>query len=223
MKKLLVICLAAVLMLSMGLVAFAAPNGFANSPSGTTGPDVVEFKPAADDCTANLLITPYSEKQELAKEFKDMINKAYETITTTNDMTKLNSDFAALVQKKGLKSENLGVSDLFDIHVEGCLTHEGHVEFDIVLDADTLSHFVALLHMNKDGVWELVEDAKVINNGEHLAFSVESFSPFAIVVDTTAAEPQTGDSSMIYLYASVMALSAAALVFVAIRARKQKA
>lgn len=222
MKKVLALCLTAVLMLTMSLVVFAAPNGFANSPSGTPGPEVVSFDPADEECDGRLVITPYSEKKDLPKELKDMIEKAYSDITSSNDLTKLNNQFAVLVANKNLNAENLAVSDLFDIHVADCTVHEGHVDFDIVLDADTLSHFVGLLHFNK-GQWELVEDAKVISNGEHLAFSVESFSPFAIVVDTTTKGPQTGDGSMIYLYAAVMALSAAALVFVAIRARKQKA
>ncbi len=223
MKKVLAICLTAVLMLSMGLIAFAAPNGFANSPSGNPAPEVEKFEPADEDCTAYLVITPLAEKNELSPELKSKFEKAYNDITTTSDMTKLNADFAALVKEMKLEAGDLAVSDLFDIHVAGCDYHDGHVDFDIVLDAETLSHFVALLHMNKDGVWELVKDAKVVNNGEHLAFSVESFSPFAIVIDNSAAGPQTGDNSMIYLYAAIMALSAAALIFVAIRARKQKA
>lgn len=221
MKKVLAICFAAVLMLSMGLAVFAAPNGFANSPSGTPAPKVEQFKPADEDCTAQLQITPYSQKQVLPQELKEMMNKAYSDIAATNDTTKLNANFAVVVNQKGLKAENLAVSDLFDIHPTDCTTHEGHTDFDIVLSADTLSHFVGLLHYT-NGQWEYVDNAKVVN-GTHLSFSVESFSPFAIVIDTTVAEPQTGDSSMIYLYAALMAVSAAALVFVAIRARKQKA
>lgn len=114
---------------------------------------------------------------------------------------------------------------MFDIHVTGCDNHDEHVDFDITLDADTLSQFVGLLHMNKDGVWELVTDAEVVNNGEHLKFSVDSFSPFAIVVDTTVEggdAPQTGDNSMIHIYVILMAVSALALVVILIKNKKQK-
>ena len=104
---------------------------------------------------------------------------------------------------------------MFDIHVTGCDFHEGHVDFDITLAAETLSHFVGLLHMKREGEWELVKDAKVTNNGEHLEFSVETLSPFAIVVETENVEtPKTGDSAMIGICAAVMFVSAVALFVV---------
>ncbi|MBQ5601984.1 MAG: LPXTG cell wall anchor domain-containing protein, partial [Clostridia bacterium] len=124
--------------------------------------------------------------------------------------------------KKKIEGKNLVVSDLFDIHTTGCDFHEGHFDFDIVLAADSLKRFVALLHMNKNGEWEVIDNARVTNNGEHLEFSVESLSPFAIVVDTSDG-PQTGDNTMIYVSFILMIVSAAALVVVLIKSKKQKA
>ena len=215
MKKVLAICLMAVMTVSMSLNVFAAPAGFVSSPSGKIAPEIVSFTPSNDDCTAKLKIVPYGEKDDLSDTLRTMFEKAYNEIVKAQDLTKLNGDLAKIASDKKIKGENLAVSDLFDIHVTGCDYHSEHVDFDIVLNADTLSHFVALLHMNKDGVWEVVSDAKVVNNGEHLKFSVDSFSPFAIVVETSSENsPQTGDNSMIYVYVITMVVSAVALITV---------
>lgn len=221
MKKVLVICLALIMVMSMSLTAFAATNGFVSSPTSKPAPDVIEFTPADEDCTAHLAITPYGEKEELPNTLQTMMDKAYDEVRTSTDLSKLNADLAKLATDKNIKAENLAVSDLFDIHVTGCDYHDGHIDFDITLDAEMLSRFVALLHMKKDGTWELVKDAKVANNGEHLQFSVESFSPFAIVVDTDS--PKTGASSMLWLYIVLMVVSASALVAIWVRAKKHKA
>jgi hypothetical protein len=74
--------------------------------------------------------------------------------------------------------------------------------------------------MNKDGVWELVSDAKIEQDGDHLVFSVDSFSPFAVVVDTTGESPRTGDSVMI-ISAIVLAVSVVALAAITVKRKKQ--
>ena len=223
MKKVLVICLTVVFMMSMTLTAFAAPGAFVKSPSGNPAPGMIEFKPADEDCTARLVITPYSDKHELPAALKALMEKAYNMIKGSTDLSTFNADLAALAKAKKIKGTDLAVSDLFDIHVTGCDYHDEHVDFDIVLSADSLKNFVGLLHMNKNGEWELIKDAKVIANGEHLAFSVDSFSPFAVVVNTKANPSQTGDNSMIPVYVVVMAISALAIVVILIKSKKQTA
>lgn len=221
MKKVLVSCLVIVMAVSMSLTVLAAPGGFVSSPSGNPAPIVITFTCGDEACTATLVITPYGDKAELSAALRTMLEKAYSQISNAKDLTTLNAGLAAIASSKNINGANLAVSDLFDIHYTGCDYHEGHHDFDITLDADTLSRFVALLHMNASGEWELVSDAKVVNNGEHLQFSVDSFSPFAIVVDTTT--PNAGDSTMIYVYASAMVLSAAALAVVLVKGRKHRA
>lgn len=225
MKKVLTICLIMVMVLSMSVTVFAAPNGFVSSPSGSPAPTIVDFKPSDDDCTAALVITPYGDRHDLSDTIRIMFEKAHEEIVNSNNLTELNTELAKIAANKNIDGTKLAVSDLFDIHVTGCDYHDEHVDFDITLDADTLSHFIGLLHMNKNGEWELVDNAEVINNGEHLKFSVDSFSPFAVVVDTTVDNgkaPQTSDNTMTYMYVILMAASALALVFVFIKGKKQR-
>ena len=224
MKKVLAICLAVVMAVGMSLSAFAAPGSFLESPSKNPAPRIERFVSLAG-CEASLVITPYVNRSTLPEDLKLLIEYAYSTIAGTNDLTTLNAALAALATEMGIDTTNLAVSDLFDIHVVGCDSHDTHKGHEIVLGADTLDKFVGLLHMNKDGVWEFVSGAEVINDGKSLSFSVDDFSPFAIVVDTSSSsdEPGTGDSSMILLYSLVMVASATVIIVLAAKSKKQKA
>ena len=220
MKKVIVFCLALVLVMSSSIVALAASDNFVSSPPSFTGPEVDSFEPSDEDCTGDIVVTPFGDINNLSPELKALMEKAYNDILGAKDLTELCKEFAEYVKGLGIPGTRLAVSDLFDIHVVGCDFHEGHVDFNIVLKAETLKNFVGLLHMNKDGEWEMIKDAVVLADGIHLKFSVESFSPFAIVVDTSGG--QTGDNSMIALYAIIMAASALALAVIFVKTRKQK-
>lgn len=220
MKKLLVTCLMMVMALSMSITAFANPGSFVSSPSGNPAPTVVEFKPSNADCTAQLVVTPYGERQTLPDDLRSIIEKAYDDIVNTDDLTKLNSSLAEVAENKNVDGTKLAVSDLFDIHLVGCDNQDGHTGFDVTLKADTLKSFVGLLCMNNDGEWELVTNAEVINNDEYLKFSVDCFSSFAIVVETGVP---TGDNSLVYVYAILMVISAVAFVVILTKTKKQSA
>jgi hypothetical protein len=222
MKKVLAILLTAMMIFGASVSVFAAPGSFINSPSGNPAPELVSFDFEADDCTAKLVITPYSERSELDDAAKALMEKAYAAIAGTDDLTKLNKDLEKLAKDKNIKGKDLAVSDLFDISPEGCEIHDDHYSCDIVLDADTLGRFVALIHMNEKGEWVLVDNAKVTNNGEHLEFTVDSLTPFAIIVDTSSDSPNTGDSGRIYTYIAVMFVSALAIAVVVVKSKKQR-
>ena len=217
MKKIIAILLSLVFVVSMSLTVMAA-NNFVSSPSGRPAPNIISFKPADEECTARIIVTGYGDSDQLPEELKALMEKAYNEIISAEDLAKLNDEFAKYLKSLKIDSSNLAISDLFDLRVEDCNFHDSHVDFEIVLEPETLKNFVGLLHMNKDGEWEFINNAEVVANGKHLKFSVESLSPFAIVVDTSGG--QTGDSGMIAVYAIIMVVSAAALVVVLVKAKK---
>ena len=137
--------------------------------------------------------------------------RLYYCASMRKDLTKLNEDLKALAAELNIPGDKLAVSELFDIHMEGCDYHEEHRYFDIILSAEALENFVGLLHLRQDGEFELIADAKVTHDGDHLEFTVESFSPFAIVVDTTKNSP-TGDNGMIFVCLALMLVSGVAVV-----------
>ena len=224
MKKVLAICLIMVMVASMSVNVFAARGGFVSSPSGNRAPILVHVTPKDEDCTGTIVITPYGDKEDLPEDMREALEDAYDSIANSDDLSKLNDELAKYASDKKIPDKNLAVSDLFNIHTTGCENHDKHDEFDVTLDADTLNHFVGLLYQDSNGKWQWVPDAKVVNNGEHLKFTGMGAGPYAIVVDTTEGTPsKTGDSDIILICAAVMAVSAAALVVVFVKGKKQRA
>ncbi len=225
MKKTLAVLLMAVMILGASINVFADPGSFLMSPSVNPAPTLISSKFEDEDCTAQLVITAYTDRDKLDDTLKELIERAYSDIAGTDDLTKLNSDLAKIAEEKNIKGSNLAVSDLFDISPVGCQEHDGHYSCDIVIDADTLHRFVALMHMDENGQWIIVDGAKVTNNGEHLEFTVDSLTPFAIVVDTTEEGdlPNTGDNSNIRAYVCMMFISALVIAVLVINSKKQRA
>lgn len=216
MKKLMVIGLVLALLFSMSVTAFAA-GGFVSSPSTNKAPTVVGFDPKNDDCTAQVVITPFGDRKNLPEELQERIEKAYQGILSAEDLGKLNEDLARLAANMKIDTNLLAVSDLFNAHAADCDAHDDHYDFDLTLKADTLKNFVGLLALNEKGEWELVQGAKVSDG--HLIFTSKTLTTYAIVVDSGVSSPQTGADTVLLVLAAMMVLSAAAIVVVAKKAR----
>ena len=67
MKKILAICLAVILVVSAGVLAFAQ-GGFFSSPSGNDAPTIVEIIYEDGSCKPKVIVTPYSESEDLEDE-----------------------------------------------------------------------------------------------------------------------------------------------------------
>jgi len=223
MKKALTFCLMVLLVVSMSINALAIPGGFVSSPSGNRPPILVTFDPVDEDCTADLEITDFGNRDKLPDDKRQGLEDAYDAIKNTDDLTDLNDDLKDLADKKDIDGDKLGVSDLFDLSSSGdCEEHDGHKEYKVTLDAETLDRFVGLIYRDDDGNWHLVEDAKVVDG--KLQFTAQGFYPYAVVVDTTEGEPsKTGDTGTILICGAVMAVSAVALAVVLIKGKKQRA
>ncbi len=222
MKKFIVICLSLVMLFSLSLTALAANGAFLKSPSRNTAPIIVDFKPNSNEdgqCDSKLVVTPYNERNNLPADLLAKLEKAYADIAGTDDITTFNDAIAKLAEEKDIDGKDLAVSDLFDIHVTGCTVHENHTGYNIQLDSDNLGRFVTFLHLNENNEWEIISDAKVSEDGKRLEFSVDSLSPFAIVVNRNeTVEP--GDNTMIIVWAIVAVTSG--LLLVALLAKKKK-
>ena len=160
-------------------------------------------------------ITSYADRNDLSDEAKAAIEKAYSEIMGAKNLILICDALKGLANKLGISTNNLIVSELFDIS-----DSHGHVEasFDIVIKPESLENFVGLLHYD-DGKWELVEDAIVEEkDGEaHLKFSVDSLSPFAIVVDAGISAPTKDNSALIAVLAIIAIAEAAALVSIFVK------
>ena len=158
MKRTFAIVLAMMLALMMSVSVYAAPGSFVSSPSGNAAPTIIDVVPDSPDCTMQIIITPYSERDKLPDDEREQLEKAYSDIAGASDLTELWKELADLAEENNITDPHLAVSDLFQIHGEGCDDHDDHKGFEITLDADTLSHFFALMQMDENGNWYEIEE-----------------------------------------------------------------
>ncbi len=198
MKKVFAICLALVMVFALGLNVMAASNNFVESPSNNRAPIIIDCKNESEDCTANVVVTPYGDRDSLTDEQKKNLEDAYNQIVNADNLEDMFSGVTSIVNP-GTVITDLAISDLFNMHYSDCDTHTGHGSFKIQLSTETLKGFVGLIQFI-DGEWKIVDDAVV--DGNYLSFTADELSSFAVVVDRTKAEstsPVTGVPTATYL------------------------
>ena len=222
MKKILAICVVLVMVFCLSTTAFAAPNGFVSSPSDNKTPEIETVEPSDENCIADLGVTSYADRFNIADADREALEAAYADIADADDLADLSKDLEKLAKDKKVKTEDLLVSDLFNISAEGCKDHNKDHELEIVLSVDTLKNFVGLMY-NDNGKWVVVDGAKVVKNGTALKFSVATTTaPFAIVVSKGATSPQTEDGNLYSVFV-IMASVAALATIVCLKKSKNRA
>jgi hypothetical protein len=222
MKRISALLMAVVLVVAMSLPAFAAPGAFIASPSGVPAPTLVDFKPLSPDCVGQLVITSWSNRHLLDDASRAILEKAYA------DIVALNTDAAntllpvmkAFEDSHGLNHNDLGVGALFDISVVNCTHHEAHDGFIITLRPEVWGNIVGVIHLTENG-WEMLEDT-MDANAETITFTANTLSPFALVYNTNTDGPTTGDSSNMWIYLTVMAVSVVALGAIGYNLKKRE-
>ena len=211
MKKVLALVMALAIMVMCSVSVLAAPTNFISSPSENGAPTIVESSNEDEDCTAIIVITPYSQRKNLSSNSKSKMEKAYKNITETPDVAKLNEDLGKIAKDNGIEGENLAVSDLFNVDYTNCINHEEHGKFTIKLSSETLKNYVGFMRFDGEK-WILVKDA-TISDGNYLTFTADELGTFAVVVNKDKTSPATGDS--IYVEMVVMLVSLCAVAFIA--------
>lgn len=220
MKKVFSMILALALALIMCVSVCASPGGFVSSPSGNMAPTIIDYEPLSPDCTMQLIITAYKNRDTLPEDERARIEKAYDDIANTNDLTELWKELADLAKENKVSGSQLAVSDLFHVHGEGCEEHEHHKGFKITLDAATLENFFALMKMDENGNWSMVEGAYINDKGQ-LVFNLADIpADLAIVVKTDHISPEMGENIDIYVYGALMLMSALAIVLLVVKSKK---
>ncbi len=183
MKKLIMIFMVLALVASMSISVLATAGGFIESPSGKPAPQLVAGANENEECEAQVIITAYSDRDQMTEAARKNIEAAYAIIVGTEDLGSLNPALAEIAENLGVDTSALAVSDLFDVSATECNGHAEHGHFDITLKSDTLKNFACLLKYHNEE-WSIVENAEVTNNGEHLEFDEDELTSFAIVVNT---------------------------------------
>jgi len=212
MKKVLTLFIAIAMILSMSIASYAAADDFLVSPSTKPAPDLEDFENEDPDCTGEIKIIPYSDRDQLSDDDKKEFEDAYDSIVNADDLSDLNKD---------LKDDNLAVSELFGIEIIGCDDHDNHDGFHVKLETeDSAKNFEYLIAF--DGEKWVIVDATISGNIINFTAVIKDFTAFAIVVSTADGDaPQTGDTFS-WVYVALMVASAAGFVAVCVSMRKKK-
>ena len=212
MKRFIAFFMTIVLVVAMSVPAFAALGEFISSPGGIAAPTLESFTPVTHECTAKLVITPWSERHTLDDATRALMEKAYEDIANSQVINnQLKDELVKLAEELKVNHADLAVGTLFDISYIECPEHAGHKGFNITVKPEVFDNFVGILHMNAQGVWELL-DSTTAADAQTISFTVNELSPFAVVYNTNPdGSTSTGDSTSTWIYVSLMAASVCAL------------
>lgn len=205
MKKLIALLLAIIMLAALSVSAIAATaDNFTKSPSNTGAPEMTyDWTDPVSGCDPELTITPYKDR-ETKPEIKTAIEAAYDEIVHSQPSLR-----SLIITNGTLRGTNLMVSQLFDISFDDTAhthtfgmnkTHNATIK----LTGDEVKNFMYLLHYTYDtatpanSTWEIVNYTRTTE--DTISFTVNSLSPFAIVVKNTTSEPTspaTGASASI--------------------------
>ncbi len=209
MKRVMTLAVVLVMALTLCVPAFATLGSFVQSPSWNDGIMLMNFEHDEPNCVCELIITAYKDRDTLSAEQKADIEAAYSTIVNNTDLTNLVGDITKVT---GEESEDLAISDLFFAHVikKNRATSTG--EYTVTIAGDTLDNMETLIRY-EDGKWSIVEDAKILSNG-NLEFTVGELGAFAVVVNTNPGSdlPDFGDV-VPFIVVGLMVTAAAVIVF----------
>lgn len=218
MKKIFAISFALIMSVVLTASAFAM-GAFVASPSAVEAPKLIAASSESIDCRAELVLASYTSRDTLDDAARAKMEAAYKSIKETDDLGKLNKELDALADKYKIDSKKLSVSDLFDLHHVGCTEHDSHGAFTITIKPNTLDNFIAIMHYNGTE-WELLESS--VEYGE-LTFTVDDFSPFAIIAhDGSAKEPLSGAAigGIVGGSVALVAIAAAVVTYTVVKKKK---
>ncbi len=225
MKKVFSILMVSVMIVAMGITAFAVPDNFVSSPTANQAPAVSDVSSSDENFKGEIVVTPYASRNNLAAEKLDEIQGAFSGITSAADLTAVSAGLRTIAANRNIAPANLAVSDLFDLSEYNDDGYQRNGTVTVTLKSSSFRNFVALLHY-VNSQWEIVENARLGADGETLTFTVDSFSPFAVVVNTDSSvpsSPQTGYDFPVEYVCGAIAFCAAAVVFFAMSKRAHNA
>lgn len=222
-KRILALACAAVMVLGMGLTVCAAPSATAGDIAGSgsaTAGDVAGSKSAtAGDIAAQAVSAQApaaaSSGEELVSADENATGQVFGTATlgyfaetTTVSgvqgavLKEVSADTAKamIAQAKAIAGKNTFIASIVDLEVPA---GTGTATFTLGCPNVWKGQNVTILHRKSDGSFETIKPDSVEDN--KVTFTMTSYSPIAIVINTGAVSPKTGD--IIALAAAMAAIS----------------
>ena len=169
MKKVFSILMVSVMIVAMGITAFAVPDNFVSSPTANQAPVVSDVSSSDENFKGEIVVTPYASRNNLAAEKLDEIQGAFSGITSAADLTAVSAGLRTIAANRNIAPANLAVSDLFDLSEYNDDGYQRNGTVTVTLKSSSFRNFVALLHY-VNSQWEIVENARLGADGETLTF-----------------------------------------------------
>ncbi len=165
-----------------------------NDPVINTTPTVMGSTNESPDCSGKIVVSAYTDRDDLSAASKAEIEAAYKNIKETADLGTLSVELGLIAEENNVTTDKLSVVQIFDISCVDCDDHDAHGAFTIIMMPTAFERFMALMHY-VDGEWEFIQTEKTENG---IKFIVDKFSPFAVVVhDDSINEPTTPENPVI--------------------------
>lgn len=188
-KKILVFACAMTLIFGMSVSVSAASS----STSSATAGDVAELVSAKDNASGQVLTT------ETIKSFA-------ETTTVSGvpgaSLTAVSTETAKamIAQARTIAGNNTFIASIVDLNVPA---GTGTATFTLGCPNVWKGQNVTILHLKSNGTYETITPSSVEDN--KVTFTMTSYSPVAIVINTSAKSPKTGEN--VALAAAMAAIS----------------
>lgn len=197
-KKLLALAGAMVLTVAMSLNVCAAGSSTASSNSATTD---TSSTVAVEEAKESLATTTQQFTSATIAEFAKTTTIKSGAAGAKISEVPVEKAEAAIAQAKAVVNENAFVAAVFDLSASEAGT------FTLSCPNVWAGQKVLILHQLSNGTWETIKPSKVANN--EVTFSMTSYSPVAIVIDTTAGK--TADVAPIVAVMAVICLAGVAV------------
>ena len=213
MKKILASVMALVMVATLTVSVFAA-GAFLSSP--TNNHTTLEDYSFSDNCGAELILTPYGDRDQLDDATRKTLEEAYDSIASNSDLSKIVEGLKEYAESKSVDPSAVKVSDLFNLSYKGCDDHGNHT-YTAKMKPEYVKNFVGVMQY-VDGKWILIKDVRIENG--YLIMTSSYYGPTAILV--SGGSPVTGDAFP-WIYVVLMVVSAAGLATVVVLSKKRTA
>lgn len=183
-KKILALALASVMTLAMSVSVFAANSPGAESSTSTSVAPSVSTSTVVNVPAEALAIGTQQLTAETVAAFATNTTVTSDVAATISPVSTVTAAHAVTVAKT-VVNENAYIATVVDLNVPA-----GTGTATFTLSCPVLAgQKITVLHQKADGIWEVAKLIDVANGA--VTFELNSYSPVAVVVDTTA--PKTGD------------------------------
>ena len=204
MKKIITVMLAVLMVFAISIPVFAADNNFITSPGKNT-PEIVDVDTDIPDYNGRIIIVPYPKKDTLPTGESKLMEDAYGDISGKDG----NSNLQEVLDGIGT---GLGIVDLFNLHETGAATNNNGT-YTVTMSVEG-KNAKSLIYMDEDGVWHVVDNAKISSDGKTLTFTTKTLSvPYALVGTKTGTSPKSGQNIDLLVYTVI--ISGIAVTFLA--------